>query len=75
MERGELVGPLRLLPRVFQRVEDVLVILPRLHAGRRDHDLRMCKGDSSDRDNRTDQKYLAHIPLGCHLFGRGGTHS
>ena len=39
---GELVRPLRLFPRVLERVEDVLVILPRLDAGRGDNDLRMC---------------------------------
>jgi hypothetical protein len=39
VERGQFVGPLSLFPCVFERVEDVLVILPRLDARRGDNDL------------------------------------
>ena len=44
MERGQLVGPLRLFPGVLERIEDVLVILPRLHSRRGDNNLGMDTG-------------------------------
>ena len=64
VERRQLVRPLRLLPRLLERVEDVLVILPRLHAGRGDNDLRMCNGSGGDRGGGTDEEGFVHIPFG-----------
>ena len=63
VERRQLVGPLRLFPGVFDLIEDVLVILAGLHAGRGDNDLRMRNRSGCDRDRCAYEECFVHIPF------------